>query len=65
MSDRITIDPPVYHGKPCILCLRHPVENVLERLASRDHRRDSGTLVEIIRYEIIRKQSGTNHVFLY
>jgi len=33
MSDRITIDPAVCHGKPCIRGLRYPVENVLEWLA--------------------------------
>ena len=31
--DRITIDPAVCHGKPCIRGLRYPVENVLEWLA--------------------------------
>jgi uncharacterized protein (DUF433 family) len=34
MSDRITIDPAVCHGKSCIRGLRYPVENVLEWLAS-------------------------------
>lgn len=34
MNDRITIDPSVCHGKPCIRNLRYPVENVLEWLAS-------------------------------
>lgn len=34
MSDRITIDPAVCHGKPCIRGLRYPVEIVLEWLAS-------------------------------
>ena len=34
MSDRITIDPTVCHGKPCIRGLRYPVESVLEWLAS-------------------------------
>ena len=33
MNDRITIDPSVCHGKPCIRGLRYPVENVLEWLA--------------------------------
>ena len=33
MSARITIDPAVCHGKPCIRGLRYPVENVLEWLA--------------------------------
>lgn len=34
MSSRITIDPMVCHGKPCIRGLRYPVENVLEWLAA-------------------------------
>ena len=34
MSDRITIDPAICHGKPCIRGMRYPVENVLEWLAS-------------------------------
>lgn len=34
MSGRITIDPAICHGKPCIRGLRYPVENVLEWLAS-------------------------------
>ena len=32
-NDRITIDPDICHGKPCIRGLRYPVENVLELLA--------------------------------
>lgn len=31
--DRITIDPAICHGKPCIRGLRYPVENLLELLA--------------------------------
>ncbi len=31
---RITIDPDVCHGKPCIRGLRYPVESVLELLGS-------------------------------
>lgn len=34
MIDRITFDPAICHGKPCIRGLRYPVENVLEWLAS-------------------------------
>ena len=34
MEQRITIDPDVCHGKPCIRGLRYPVENILEWLAS-------------------------------
>lgn len=31
---RITIDPNICHGKPCIRGLRYPVEMLLELLAS-------------------------------
>lgn len=34
MESRITIDPALCHGKPCIRGLRYPVEQVLEWLAS-------------------------------
>ncbi|MEW5838198.1 MAG: DUF433 domain-containing protein [Pseudomonadota bacterium] len=34
MQERITIDPAICHGKPCIRGLRYPVENVLEWLSS-------------------------------
>ncbi len=34
MNSRITVDPLVCHGKPCIRGLRYPVENLLEWLAS-------------------------------
>ena len=33
-SERITVDPSVCHGKPCIRGLRYPVETVLEWLAA-------------------------------
>lgn len=33
-ADRITIDPAICHGKPCIRGLRYPVETVLEWLAA-------------------------------
>ena len=33
MENRITIDPAICHGKPCIRGLRYPVESVLEWLA--------------------------------
>ena len=32
-TNRITLDPQICHGKPCIRGLRYPVENVLEWLA--------------------------------
>jgi uncharacterized protein (DUF433 family) len=31
---RITVDPRICHGKPCIRGLRYPVEMVLELLSS-------------------------------
>jgi uncharacterized protein (DUF433 family) len=31
---RITIDPNICHGKPCIRGLRYPVETLLELLSS-------------------------------
>ena len=31
---RITIDPSICHGKPCIRGLRYPVELILELLSS-------------------------------
>ena len=34
MIDRITMNPAICHGKPCIRGLRYPVENVLEWLSS-------------------------------
>lgn len=34
MESRITIDPAICHGKPCIRGLRYPVENILEWLAA-------------------------------
>ena len=33
---RITIDPEICHGKPCIRGLRYPVESMLEYLAGGD-----------------------------
>ena len=33
-AQRITIDPDVCHGKPCIRGLRYPVEMILELLSS-------------------------------
>jgi uncharacterized protein (DUF433 family) len=34
MNDRITLDPLICHGKPCIRGTRYPVENILQWLAS-------------------------------
>ncbi|NOS89991.1 MAG: DUF433 domain-containing protein [Methylococcaceae bacterium] len=34
LSERITIDSSICHGKPCIRGLRYPVENILEWLSA-------------------------------
>jgi uncharacterized protein (DUF433 family) len=34
LLSRITIDPTICHGKPCIRGLRYPVETMLELLGS-------------------------------
>lgn len=34
LLDRITIDPAVCHGKPCIRGLRYPVERLLELMSA-------------------------------
>jgi uncharacterized protein (DUF433 family) len=34
LAQRITINPEICHGKPCIRGLRYPVENILEWLSS-------------------------------
>jgi len=34
LLSRITIDPAICHGKPCIRGLRYPVEVILELLSS-------------------------------
>ena len=36
LADRITIDPDICHGKPCIRGMRYPVEMMLEYLAGGD-----------------------------
>ena len=36
LAGRITIDPEICHGKPCIRGMRYPVEAVLEYLAGGD-----------------------------
>jgi uncharacterized protein (DUF433 family) len=33
---RITVDPELCHGKPCIRGLRYPIESILEYLAGGD-----------------------------
>lgn len=34
LLERITIDPGICHGKPCIRGLRYPVETILELLSA-------------------------------
>lgn len=34
LLERITIDPEICHGKPCIRHLRYPVETILELLSA-------------------------------
>lgn len=34
LINRITIDPEICHGKPCVRNLRYPVETLLELLSS-------------------------------
>lgn len=34
LLDRITIDPEICHGKPCIRHMRYPVEVILELLSA-------------------------------
>ncbi|WP_375339374.1 DUF433 domain-containing protein [Okeania hirsuta] len=34
LLERITINPNICHGKPCLLGLRYPVEFILELLSS-------------------------------
>ncbi|MFT5466483.1 MAG: hypothetical protein ACI8UO_001583 [Verrucomicrobiales bacterium] len=36
LISRITLDPDICHGKPCIRGLRYPVESLLEYLAAGD-----------------------------
>lgn len=34
IAERITVDPEICHGKPCIRGLRYPVETILELLTA-------------------------------
>lgn len=36
LLSRITVDPEICHGKPCVRGLRYPVEFILEYLAAGD-----------------------------
>ena len=44
LLSRITVDPEICHGKPCLRGLRYPVETILEYLAGGDS--VEGLLVE-------------------
>lgn len=51
LLDRITIDPEICHGKPCIRGLRYPVEVILELLSA------GVTIDEILRdYEDLERE---------
>ena len=41
--DRITVDPEICHGKPCVRGMRYTVESILEYLAGGD------TMDEVLR----------------
>ncbi len=36
LLNRITVDPEICHGKPCVRGKRYPVESILEYLAGGD-----------------------------
>lgn len=40
LLSRITIDPEICHGKPCIRGLRYPVATILEYIAGGDSTED-------------------------
>ena len=40
LLSRITVDPEICHGKPCVRGLRYPVEAILEYLAGGDSTED-------------------------
>jgi uncharacterized protein (DUF433 family) len=40
LLSRITVDPEICHGKPCVRGLRYPVETILEYLAGGDSLED-------------------------
>ena len=51
LLDRITIDPEICHGKPCIRGLRYPVEVILELLSA------GSTIDDILRdYEDLERE---------
>jgi uncharacterized protein (DUF433 family) len=51
LLDRITIDPDICHGKPCIRGLRYPVEQILELLSG------GATIEDLLRdYEDLERE---------
>ena len=51
LLDRITIDPDICHGKPCIRGLRYPVELILELLSA------GSTIDDVLRdYEDLERE---------
>jgi uncharacterized protein (DUF433 family) len=51
LLERITIDPEICHGKPCVRGLRYPVELILELLSA------GTTIDEILRdYEDLERE---------
>jgi uncharacterized protein (DUF433 family) len=51
LLDRITIDPDICHGKPCIRGLRYPVEQILELMSG------GATIEDLLRdYEDLERE---------
>ena len=51
LLDRITIDPEICHGKPCIRGLRYPAEVILQLLSA------GATIEDILRdYEDLERE---------
>ena len=51
LLDRITIDPAICHGKPCIRGLRYPAEVILQLLSA------GATIEDILRdYEDLERE---------
>ncbi len=40
LLSRVTVEPEICHGKPCLRGLRYPVETILEYLAGGDSNED-------------------------
>jgi len=55
--ERITIDPAICHGKPCVRGLRYPVEMILELLSAGMDPQEILTDYEDLEYKDILKDS--------